>query len=462
MKSGLLTVAAGRAPDLGIANAGNTATMRALKLDGISIPRSVIRALFYAALYFAMMVLSIVVARHGGAVSPIWIASGVLAWVLVSSPTRDWPVLAGFTAAAHLLAALAVGDQWQVEALYLVANIVSPVLFAALMRWRQDDLEFEERGAVIRFVLCAIAAATVSSIIVAGVEWLQSHPYSAADVTTWFFSDALGFIVFVPIIMTIARGEWRELLEPRLRVRAFFMFAILIAAFAAAWMLPATGYRIFLLLLIPYLVYLAFDLGLTGARAGVAIASIGIVAYTLFSPASPDRMLAPSEFALAMQLYLAVLFVSVMPLAAALAEKQRLYEDASQALGDAQEAWGELLAAEAHYRLIADNADDMIARLGFDGAILFASPAWRAMVADPNELAGANLADLAHPDERDRARAEIARIVSERTRDRPHLVQLRLRDMGGVWRLFDLRLTLVAPGGGAAGELLAVLRQAQE
>jgi PAS domain S-box-containing protein len=462
MRLATLNAAFAQAPRPGIANAGNTATMRPLKSGGISIPKTLFRAALYAVLYFVMMVLSVVVTRYGGVVSPIWIASGVMSWGLVSSPTRDWPLLIGFTAAAHIAGAAVVGDQWQIEIVYLIANMASPILFAALMRWRQDDLEFDERGAVIRFLLCALAAAAASILVVAGAEWIQGHPYSVADNVTWFLSDALGIIVFVPIIMTIARGDWRELVEPRLRARALLMFAVLIAGLAVAWILPAVGYRIFTILLVIYLIYLAFDLGLTGARAGVAIASVGIVIYTLFAPAPPDRLTEPRDFVLTMQVYLAALFVCVMPLAAALAEKQRLYEDASNALGDAQEAWGELLAAEAHYRLIADNADDMIARLGFDGSILFASPAWRAMATNLNDLAGAKLADLTHPDDRDRVCAEIAKVVGERMRDRPHLLQLRLRDMNGVWRLFDLRLTLVAPGGGAAGELVAVLRQAQE
>ncbi len=240
------------------------------------------------------------------------------------------------------------------------------------------------------------------------------------------------------------------------------MFSILIAAMALIWLLPnATAFRLFTLLLAPYLIFIAFDLGLTGARAAIAVAAGGLVIYVMFAPAPPGRDVEPREFILIMQVYIAVICLAVLPLAAALAEKQALYEEASSALTDAQAAWGELLAAEAHYRLIADNSADMVVRLGMDGTILFASPAWSA-VTEPEALSGRSLADIAHKDDGARVRAEIAKVVNDGVLDRPHLLQLRLRDMNDDWRSYEARVTLVAPGGGDHGELVAVLRQVQE
>ncbi len=56
----------------------------------------------------------------------------------------------------------------------------------------------------------------------------------------------------------------------------------------------------------------------------------------------------------------------------------------------------------------------------------------------------------------------ISGAVSEGALDHPHRVRMHLRDTAGVWRAFDARITLVAPGGGDPGELIAVLRQVQE
>src|SRR5262249_31751435 len=120
------------------------------------------------------------------------------------------------------------------------------------------------------------------------------------------------------------------------------------------WFLPADLYRFFLIILIPYTIYTAYELGLNGARASIVISTIALVAFAL-TPAPPGRSSPPDEFLFAIQVFLAALSASVLPLAAALAEKQRLYETASQALAEAQAAWGDIIAAEAHYRLVADN-----------------------------------------------------------------------------------------------------------
>lgn len=422
-----------------------------------------LRATLYAALYFAMMVIAIMATRFGGQASPIWLASGVMAWALISSTPRDWPCMIGATAVAHVLGAILVRDRWDVEITYLIANMASPLVFAGLIHWRQGSLEFEDRRSVLRLLFYAISAAITSSIIVAASSALEGHPYPRNDLLIWFLSDALAFAVFVPLLAIVARGQWRDLLAPQVRARAALMFAILIAGLALAWVLPsAAAFRIFLLLLISYLIYIAFDLGVTGARAGVAIAAVAMLAYALFGPKPVDRQLDAREFILTMQAYVAVMFLAVMPLAAALAEKQRLYEEASSALHDAQAAWGDLLAAEAHYRLIADNAQEMIVRLTPDGKILFASPAWRALTDSPSALAGKALADLADPNDHSAVQAAISGAVSEGALDHPHRVRMHLRDTAGVWRAFDARITLVAPGGGDPGELIAVLRQVQE
>lgn len=432
------------------------------KLGGVSILKIALRAPLYAALYFAMMVSAIMATRFGGQVSPIWLASGVLAWALISSVPRDWPWLVGAAALAHILGALFVNDQWSIEFTYLVANMASPLVFAALVHWRHGSLEFEDRRSVLNLLLYSVIAAAASSLVVVAGAAIGARPYPTSDLLVWFLSDGLAFAVFVPIIMVMARGDWRDLLAPPLRARTASLFIGLFVLLTLAWTVPsASVFRILLLLLIPFLIYVAFDLGVTAARAAVAIAAVALLTYTLFGSKPLDRELDAREFVVAMQIYVAVLFVAVMPLAAALAEKQRLYEHASSALSDAQAAWGELLAAEAHYRFIADNAQELIVRLALDGTVLFVSPAWRTLTEDPEALTGTALADLAAPEDRSGVQAGIAAAVREGALDHPHQVRLRLRDTAGVWRPFDAQITLVAPGGGDPGELIAVLRQAQ-
>ena len=58
----------------------------------------------------------------------------------------------------------------------------------------------------------------------------------------------------------------------------------------------------------------------------------------------------------------------------------------------------ELRRSEARYRLLAENATDMISRHDPDGVFLYASPACRALLGyEPEELRGVRLTELCHP-----------------------------------------------------------------
>jgi len=149
----------------------------------------------------------------------------------------------------------------------------------------------------------------------------------------------------------------------------------------------------------------------------------------------------------------------ILPLAAALGEKQSLYEAASESLADAQTAWADLIAAEAHYRLVADNSRDMVMRVGLTGAIIFASPACRTLAPDISELEGKDFGILVHPDDRQRIASEITAFVKADQLDLPHTFRARLKLANGDWRAFDIVATLVASRGRDAEEVIAVLRE---
>ncbi len=447
-----------------IAKPAKFANMLAVATGGDSLFRQALRAFVFAALYFAAMVGAIALTRFGAQVSPLWIASAVLAWALISAPMAQWWLIVGLTAIAHISGAIVVGDQMDIEIIYLVANLASPLVFASIMRTRGDDLAFEDRREVLWFLLIGgVIAPFVSTTISTVGVFVDQARFSPRAFSIWFLSDALSFVAFLPIIKTLAEGEWREMFAPGTRRKTILLFGILIAAHIfAALSLPAAGYRIFLLVLLAYTIFVAFELGLTGARAAIGVTVVLLVAGALFGPTPEDRGVDPQQYLLALQVYMAVLVVSVLPMAAALAEKQRLYETASEALNDAQAAWGELIAAEAHYRLIADNTTDMILRLTLDGTILFASPACIALSADTEALHDHSLIDLAREEDRARVRSEIAQLVTAGALDRPRFWQLRLRDVNDEWGLYDVSATLTAPNGGAPDEIVAVLRQVQE
>lgn len=407
-----------------------------------------------AALYLASMVACIELTRIGGLVSPMWLPSAIFAWALITSAPKQWPLLTALIAAAHVAGSIIVGDTIAILIVYLIANLASPLLLAALLRHWDQELDFADRTEVWRFLGAGgLLAPGVSAAIVATWQAI-SGAVDARTIAYWFLSDGLSFVVFLPLFKVVSSNGWRELLAPHLRARVALVFLALVTATIIATMLPAAGYRIFMILLFPYLIFVAFEIGVTGARAAIALTGMLVLGTALLAPAPPDRGLPHEEFLISMQIYVAAVVACVLPIAVALAERQRLYETASEALQEAQQAWGELLAAEAEYRLLADNTQELLLRLGADCEVLYASPATDILKQGPNGLVGAKLHELTHPDDIADVLPQLANARGNNL-DMTKTWRVRLKDREDSWRLFELRAAVVSLD---SGELVALLR----
>jgi PAS domain S-box-containing protein len=95
-----------------------------------------------------------------------------------------------------------------------------------------------------------------------------------------------------------------------------------------------------------------------------------------------------------------------------------------------------LVQSEARYRLLADNATDLISRIGLDGTRLYVSPSSRDILGyEPDEIMGKPIMELAHPDDRRSigspvpGTAALLRLTAERTaapeKARAHETDLR-------------------------------------
>ena len=117
----------------------------------------------------------------------------------------------------------------------------------------------------------------------------------------------------------------------------------------------------------------------------------------------------------------------------------------------------ELRRSEARYRLLAENATDMISRHDPDGVFLYASPACRALLGyEPEELRGVRLTELCHP--RDVARLTRARDALLSAAESGGMTfRLRRKDGEYVWVETMARLVRDEESG-AEPEFLAITR----
>ena len=122
----------------------------------------------------------------------------------------------------------------------------------------------------------------------------------------------------------------------------------------------------------------------------------------------------------------------------------------------AQEA---LRESEARYRLLAENATDVISVHGSDGATRYVSPAIRAMLGyEPGEVLGRPAYDFIHPDDVAQAKAFAEAAATEETVTSTY----RARRKDGTYCWVEATARAVREGGGAVKEVVAVARDVTE
>ena len=96
-----------------------------------------------------------------------------------------------------------------------------------------------------------------------------------------------------------------------------------------------------------------------------------------------------------------------------------------------------IAASEKRARLLIQGISEIIALLDENGEVRFISPqAQRTLGIDTSEAKGSSVFDFLHPQDRERAKAEFAKTVSEHGEAVPSMVRLKSRD--GQWVPFEV------------------------
>jgi two-component system sensor histidine kinase UhpB len=94
-----------------------------------------------------------------------------------------------------------------------------------------------------------------------------------------------------------------------------------------------------------------------------------------------------------------------------------------------------LRRSEEQYRLIAENTRDLISLMDVDGRFLYASPSHQASLGYvPEELAGTELIQLVHPDDRTAVRVAWEQALQHQE---SRVVEVRVRHVNGDYRIFE-------------------------
>lgn len=422
-----------------------------------SVP--LMRAATIGVAYFITAYAGLHFTRFGAPIESVWLANVIVVWAMTTAPRRDWGYFIAAAALGHIGAHTLAGDNFLLTAPALVADMAESLLVTHLICIRPNLFAMRTRSDVWYYLCVSIGASIFSAIIAWAGKLATPYPMTLYDMGIWIAADALALNVFLPILKGLENDRWRSLFLGAKRVRAALLMLGVVAVSIIGGFTPnIPGVR---LVLIPLLVVVAFDLGVAGSQAGLALMTVTwlLLAINGHSPA-PWIVAGPREHVVNVQYFAALISAAVLPLAVTLEQKQRLTDSLAETLAETRAAWGAIIAADARYRLVVDYATEMVMRVAPDGEILFASRPCDDLSPD-GRLTGTNLFALMQAQDGHVAKAALEGVLTAALYDLAQHWTYRLRHADGDWRTYDARATLIAPGGKkAAGEFVFVLRAA--
>ena len=396
-------------------------------------------------LYAALTAAGGLLTRLNHGIALIWLANGPLLAMLCKTPPRQWPayVVAAWTGMFGVV--MAVSGWHPIAMPYAMVDVGEAVIAAALLRrWRVNDTLFRSIETMPVFVaacfvsvaLCALPGAAVAVVAYQGSLFRPVF-------VDWIIGHGLGLLLGTPLALVARRDEgvWAELARPRHAVIAVgVVLLVAVTTLATFWQdaLP--------LLFLPVLPVVIATFALHRAGAAVSIVIVAAIGGVLTVQGHGPVMLMHGDAAARLQFfqfYLAALFVTALPIAALLKQREAL----SQALAE----------NEARYRLLADNATDIMVTLNPDGTIRFISPSVREIALyEPDGLIGTSLIDIISPEDRDRVRAyyHAGLAAPERT----VVLEFRAVKANGVASWFEANSRIVIDADGRPAAVVCILR----
>jgi two-component system sensor kinase FixL len=295
-----------------------------------NIPLITAAFLVFAA-YFIGAKVGLALTFQPNPISVLWPPNAILLAALVLAPVQWWWALLAAALPAHLLAELQGGVPVSMVLCWFVSNASEALIGAAcLRRLAPAPRTFDSLPNVAGFVACAallgpFLSSFLDAAFVTLVGWGQGSYWDLWR--TRFFSNVLATLAIVPLIVTFAAGgpAWWRSSTPGLRLEAAVLFAGLLAAGVFAFDLPAavTGLPAGLLYLpLPFLLWAALRFGPPGASAAFTLVAF-LVIWGAAHGQGPFTAGTPAANALSVQLFLVIVGITQLAVAAVVQERRR-------------------------------------------------------------------------------------------------------------------------------------------
>lgn len=410
-----------------------------------SLRRSALLACGIGLAYFALALAAISMTRLSGGIALLWLANAPLIAALCTATRRHRLLIVTAAAIGSMAATLLVSPIPITAPLFAVANVGEALLAAVLLqRWNVHRTQLESVASITSFALAVgLIAPFVSGLLGAGIASRMLPIDFGQALFDWTIGHGIGALIGTPLVMQFMRRDidWRAFHARRGVFKAIGAVALLLAT--TVYVFSQTDRPLLFLPLLPLLIG-TFSFQRPGAAVGIFI--VAIVGAWLTAHGSGPMMLiqgGPAMRLQFLQFYLAVLFLTMFPVAATLVQRDRLLAVLEQ--------------SEARYRLHADHSTDIMLTLDPDGTIRFASPAIRELgLFDPDALIGRNSLSLIAKEDRQRVRG--VHVAALRAPDRTFTVEYRAVKADGTTGWFETNTRAVLGADGRVETVISVIR----
>jgi two-component system, sensor histidine kinase len=294
-----------------------------------------------AVAYFVTAASSLHVFRES---TPIWYSNAFVVVALLRHPLREWPAYIAAAWAADALAIAFFGHG--ISVVVTMADVLEICLVAGLIQ-ATGGVQEPLFGAQITRVIVACLLGPVASAAVGGgiLSLVLPIPFTQAW-HTWYSASALGLLIAAPLLLSWLDRELRAKAFERLSRRD----AVLLvgAALCAGLLLHVEHHEAVLFFTFPLLFAMTWGYGLVGATLGMLAITVSALWATVLGEGAIVGILPPGtsvgERIEALQIYLAAMLLSSLPLALLHAQQR----DLAASLRRTSEARSEFLAAMSH------------------------------------------------------------------------------------------------------------------
>jgi diguanylate cyclase (GGDEF)-like protein len=282
--------------------------------------------------YLASALGGLAISRQAGNIATLWPPNGMLVAALLMARRRRWREILIAGAIGSVAANVMNGNNALTATSITIANLVEAFIAAAIIsRQTRNHVLFQRSSDVVVLIVASVTAALVAGALSASSANLLAGAPFITTFVKWVLGDVLGLLVVMPIAVIaydlFMRGPDLMLARSSRREAALILAGVLgvsVAVFSPD--VPPVQF-----LVMPTVLLASFRLGPLGAALStVIVAVIGSVGTVIAAQAGAGTADQITVSVFKFQLNLATLFLTALPIGAAMAQRSQLERDLTE------------------------------------------------------------------------------------------------------------------------------------